>query len=312
MTTTDEDTPGSNNIAAAQNSESQLRLLAARKILYGRVGKVQFLQAAIPIINALVWPLIMWLNPTLAVWSALCGFAIPLINEISFEPLQTGWKLTAAKIQELFDCEVLSLTWNTPISGRRPNEETITCYANKYDIKDVSGLIGWYPSGLEGIPVEYARLICQRTNCWWDSNLRKDYISILTNAMLIISLVAIIISLAIDLKMEMFVASVLAPFAPAFLWGLRERSRQLKSNKDGERLLEYSEEIWDKGISGELPRESLTGNSRILQDGIYARRCTSPVNPSWLYILCRDDYQKRMENGARKMIARYKERQSGL
>lgn len=298
----------SKNISAMQNSEDMLQRVAARKVLYGYVGNIQLLQAGIPIINALVWPLLLWRKPELGVWSALCGFLIPLFNEVSFETLLHEWKSKAARIQELFDCDLLSIEWNPLVVGRKPGQEMVLCYAKRLAPKYESTLKDWYPAGLDDVPIEYARLICQRANFWWDSNLRESFARLLLILMWGVVIIAVLYGVANDLKLTVVVTNIVAPLAPALLWGMRERRHQLKAYYDGKNLMEQVEDTLEKGVSGRLSLIELATHSRSIQDGLFRRRSESPANPDLIYNYFHEDYEERMKKAAEKMVEGYKSR----
>lgn len=297
-----------NNIFSEQNSTRKLDQLAAKSHLYARTEKTQLAQAILPVINAIFWPPMIAWNPELKVWSALSGFAVPLLDAVLLEPLQKSWRLQAAKIQELFDCELLGLPWNVIKAGEQLTEECIAECAQKFKIKDgnESRLRNWYSFQFEDLPLSLSRLICQRSNCWWDAKLRRLYANILIGVVSLLAVIAFVVSLASGLTLEKFVLAVVAPIAPVCLWGIREINRQRSAADEGDRLLRHAELVLSAGYEGKLGGPELEKASRDLQNEIYDRRRNSPSNPAWLYFLQRTEYQQLMVKGADELIAKYR------
>lgn len=296
-------------MAELQNGSRALKQLAAKTVLYQRVQTVQFFQALLPILNAIVWPILLWAKPDLGVWSTLCGFAIPLLDEAVLDHFQNEWRTTAAKIQELFDCELFELDWNEMKLGPRPPEETIAEYGRKLG-SSTDGLLDWYTFQFADLPVQFARIICQRSNCWWDAKLRRRYALLLVFSLVGLGVFAFLLAVASNLTLQTFVTAVMAPLAPAFIWGLRERRGQLRAADDGEILLNHAESLWEKAAGGES-HELLNIVSRSLQDGIYERRRSSPVNPPFIYRSLRGEYQTLMIDAGQRKIDEFRKTRSG-
>lgn len=297
-----------NNIASEQNSARKLDQLAAKTELYAGTEKLELLQACLPIFNAVIWPPLLAWKPGLSVWSALSGFAVPVFDAVACEPLQALWKRQAANIQELFDCELLGLAWNPVGIGEQPNEEEVAEYARRFRRKggDESKLKDWYSFKFEDLPLPFARLICQRSNCWWDAKLRRYYANVIVALTSILAVFALAIGLVAGLTLEKFILAVVAPIAPMCLWGIREFKRQRSAAEEGDRLLRQAEAVWREGYNGKLSKPELEKASRDLQVHIYHRRRSTPVIPAWLYSLHRTEYQELMVKGGNEMIARYR------
>lgn len=293
------------DITIEQNSDKKLNQLAAKTVLYDRVQWVQFLQAIIPVSNAIVWPVLLWCHPSWTVGSAFCGLIIPLFDELILVPRSYEWKIIAAKIQELFDCELLHIPWNYAKNGKKPTTEIILKFAQKYNESNRESLKDWYPVEIQPLPVEFARLICQRANCWWDAELRKRYADLLTGSVSVIALLAFVICLATGFTLAKFVLCVIAPLTPAILWAIKERKIQLEAAIQGKDLLDYSIMIWHTRSQNADTINDMERLSRILQDGIFDRRKTSPVTPFWLYKFCRLGDEHTMKKVAQEMVKEY-------
>jgi len=295
-----------NQILIAQNAPRQLERLAAKTLLYGRAEVIQWIQAILPSLNALIWPPVLAWKPDLKVWAAFCGLILPSLDSFGLDAMQKRLKLLAAKIQELFDCEVLAIDWNKLKVSDPPTHETVVAAASSFG-GDRSKLVDWYPNNIAPLPVHLARIVCQRSNCWWDAQLRRNYGWSIIGVLCVAAVLALTIGLIRGMTLESFVLGVVAPLAPAFLWGIREYKRQMETADESERLLRSAEAMYDRAISNLDAPEASTNASRNLQDQIFDRRRTNPVNPSFWYGRKRLRYQEQMERGAEEMVRVYRQ-----
>ena len=166
-----------NRIPEIQNEECQVERLAAQRNLYGRAKLAVGAQLTLAIVPALAFALLMLHFPGLKIWATLSSLAITLLDFGLIDPLHKSWRKTAAQIQEAFDCDVLSLDWTSLRAGKQPPPEDIMRYAAPIwnDREKVARLRDWYPKSVGQLPLELGRLICQRTNCQWDTTLRATY-----------------------------------------------------------------------------------------------------------------------------------------
>ena len=297
-----------NHIAQDQNSERSLKLQMAKEHLYALASRVQLTQGLIPAANAAVWLIVLPLKPDLRVWSVLLAFLIPIVDLILLDPLQKKWKLIAAKVQELFDCDVLHLPWNGFKIGERPTEETIAEHARKYRRKQMTNahLPDWYTFQFEDLPYQAATVICQRSNCWWDSQLRRTYSWILLSSVSVIGISCVVYGIVAKASVEQFVLALIAPISPFIMWAVKESRLQEATATNSERVLASVNQVWTNVCEKQKGVQTLDHDSRMLQDEIFARRSVAPVNPSWLYFFKRNDYQKLMVEGGQQLIERYR------
>ncbi len=301
-----------NQIAQDQNSARSLKLQMAKEHLYRLASRVQSAQGFIPAGNAVIWLIILQQKPELKVWSVFLGFLIPLLDAVLLDPLQKKWKLTAAKVQELFDCEILHLQWNSFKVGEKPNEEIIVEHAGKFKRKKMreGHLPNWYTFEFVDLPYHAARIICQRSNCWWDSQMRNIYSWFLLGFISLIGIAVVVYGIGVKISMDDFVLTLVAPLAPFILWAIKEAQHQKITAIQGEKLLKYANRIWTNVCNDQQDESSLQCKSRELQDEIFSRRKESPINPRWLYFIKRSDYQKQMVEGGQELIKNFRKRES--
>src|SRR5262249_58658510 len=144
----------------------------------------------------------------------------------------------AAKIQELFDCGVLEIPWNKLKAGRQPDVEQVIECSKKYRGRVLSDqeFRDWYPSAVGSLPLHLARLVCQRTNCWWSSKLRRQFATWVVVAVALTGPTVFAIGLVGGMSLEKFVLAVLPPVLPAALLGVPTAGSHLASAEATDRL----------------------------------------------------------------------------
>lgn len=289
-----------NAIPTDQNSAVQLDRLAAQRQLYTEAKQLEALRTIIAVPLVLLWSIVAAIFPQVRVYAAAWGIVAALIDIAYLNRWEHSLQRKAAKIQEMFDCDVLNLPWRYLTVGHPPDVESIAEASKKYKSKDphYAALHDWYPKAVGKLPLPLARIVCQRANCWWDGKLRRRYavnalalVGLLTVAVLLIGLVG-------GFSVEGLVLSVLAPLTPAFTWAIRQYYEQSDYSIAADHLKEYCERLWSQAVSGKISDEELARESRELQDGIFERRCRGPLIFNWIYRLLRKEYEEQMNISA--------------
>jgi hypothetical protein len=81
-------------------------------------------------------------------------------------------------------------------------------------------LFDWYAGIPEQAPLQLARIVCQRTNLWCDSSLRRRYGKLLI-AVVILVLLGLIIGAAVRNLTVIDLVAVAATISPALIWAIR-------------------------------------------------------------------------------------------
>ncbi len=293
-----------NTIPQDQLAQQQLDRLAAQRQLYSDAKRIQAVQMflAVPAVIALSF-LGLW-KPQLQVYGAFWGIAVALVDISFLTPWQRSLREQAAKIQEAFDCDVLQLDWPGLKAGQRPDVETITGAAKRYKRidSDYSTLRPWYPVEVGRLPLHLARLVCQRANCWWDAELRRQYARWVIVTVCLVVVLVFLLGLVGGLTLERLVLAVLAPLLPALLLGLRQYQEHNESAAAVDRLKEHAETLWNQAIAGKLTADELARESRKLQDEIYDHRRRSALIFDWMYKRLRSDHEERMNKSANALV----------
>ena len=291
-----------NGIDRKQVEQRMLNLLRARTLIYRRAKNVQavglLISLGFPLGGLVVSAMLLPSKPFIALAALLFSF----VEVLFIDRWQRAQLKKAAKLQEEFDCTVLQMDWNTFLVGGRVDPEDVFADAwKKLSDQDERRLINWYPLAIKECPLYLARLVCQRTNLWYDSDLRKRFRYVLLGGSLTLITAAGFLSVAIDPTMTTFVLSTLAPMTPVIIWALRESNRQAATCELLDRLKDEVKKLWDRSLGG-ATEEEISMRSRELQDAIFNHRASSPLIFDWIYNLMRKRMEDRMNAGAEKFI----------
>jgi SMODS-associating 4TM effector domain len=292
-----------NDIAKKQNTQQQLERLAAQRYLYSRAKGVLGIQLALDLLSPLVLATIVAFVPSFDAYAAFIG-VVAGVTDLLLESYESSHKRRAADIQEIFDCDVLELECRDLQVRRRPITEIIMEAARDYKRSDpnYSDLIDWYPPVVEKIPLYLARLVCQRINCWWDSQLRRRYVGVVVIILLFLCASVFAIGLINGLTVAKLFLAVIFPLLPTFIWAYREIKGQTEAASEKDELRKYTEELWEDAMHKRLPVEEIDKKSRNLQDEIYYNRRSNPFILDWFYKRLRRKNEEFMNRGAEELV----------
>lgn len=293
-----------NTIPQDQNAPRQLDRLAAQSYLYSQAKKVVGIQLVLTAVITILWSFVIATYSQFQIWAAFYGLTVSLVDAAILDNLQRSLKNRAAKIQELFDCDVLQLKWHRLKVGLRPDPETIIEAANHYkrQASTYASLKNWYPESIDQVPLHIARIICQRTNLYWDSGLRRRYNLALLTLLFVLALTVLGLGFIGGMSLDKFVLAVLAPLSPAFLWGIRDHRRQTNAAETQEELKGRVEGLYSEVIIGKLTPEQAEIESSQLQDAIFDLRRNNPLIFDWVYKILRRTYEEQATKGAQELM----------
>lgn len=321
-----------NGIIDRENSDENLFKLAAQNHLYSKAKSMLGLE----VIAQVVLVVILALLPIFITDSFLmtqnikkehftiatvsCSIILTIADLIIMVPLINKERELAASIQEDYDCTVLSIPWND-IKVDKPDGEIISCNANEY-IKSVSNksesvdvnyrnaldsFKNWYsPEEIKILPLEVGRIICQRTNCWWDSYLRNKFRRDIVICSSIIFFILLIITVLRDMSATNVIINVVSPFIPVLSFAIIQYRENTKSIKCTEKLKLKSDEYWESVISNANNLNVLDDLARKLQNEIFDSRKSSPLIFNWYYNRYKKNQQRDTDFKAETMIHQYK------
>lgn len=285
-----------NQIAEKQNQERYLQYLAAQRQLYNEGKRWSGVLLILPVVFAVLgnitflaakWTFV----PPLITWVAW----LYALGELFFFPYLTSKKRgEAAKIQELFDCEILELSWNDAL-GDKPKQENIAkAYQRflKLHTPDSFGkLKNWYmtPPLDKSMPIPQARVVCQKQNIWWDSEQRRTYASGVIGLTVVFFLVLIAMGIIADWSFRQFLQGPLALSLTVLIIGLKHGFDHNKAAKHLDDLYNSVNNLLKTTSTG-TDEITMTQKSRDLQTEIFHHRSENPSVFTWFYDNIRTPY----------------------
>jgi uncharacterized membrane protein YhaH (DUF805 family) len=294
-----------------QNNPEQLDRLAAQRQFYSDAKSVESLRmlvvgpgALLVSAAALRWPS---LRPLVALYALVAISA----DDLWLIPWTKQLRTTAAKVQELFDCSVLELPWNTLKIGRQPELERISEASGRDKrSKPGAGLVSWYPNCFLLLPIEASRIACQRINCWWDQALRLKFKRTLVASALAMTILFLLIGLAGGMTIPRLLLIVVAPAVPVWSLVVRRIREDSESSAAALRLKENAEDLWAAVSAGSATVGSLSMLSRQLQNEIYDHRCRASLIPDLFYNLSRQRQESQMDDSAERLTRKFFEKRA--
>ncbi|HET7552696.1 MAG TPA: S-4TM family putative pore-forming effector [Gemmatimonadaceae bacterium] len=310
----------SNDIHTLQNEPGLLEYQAAAKVLYRRaelLNRIQFgLGVLLPVLVAVANLALPGLvigrtidRGSFAAWGALYGIVIMLLDELVFDNWQLSWKRDAATAQEMFDTTLFRLPWRRTKVGEPLETEDVHTWASRWRRVDPSleMVRDWYAPTVRCVPLYLARVMCQRTNLWWDSKLRQQYALLLGIFAFSLAVLAFAVSKYLGLDVDGLLLAT-STVAPAFRWAVRERKRHRATASTLERLCTRARELQDRIMADTVDVASAEQQSRELQDDIFDHRRSAPIGISWLYRIRRSEFEPAMGVNADHVIREYREK----
>lgn len=286
-----------NEISSRQNDEGFLRLLRARSQTYREASQLQVLQFVVTVIFPLVGALVGIFSTQARPYVAAVALIIAMLDNSLIDRLQKRKLKIAARICEQFDCELLGMPWNSYAAGKRVEPELVGGAASRWQKGD-DKLKDWYPMAVAQAPLDFARIICQRTNLWYDGTLRERYSNFLLWGTITVSILLVAGGLFADLSLVDFVAIALAPATPVVNWAMREFFRQRDAAEALNLARSEAEALWSTALAGNCDGGECARLSREFQNTIFARRANNPLIFPKIYDWLRPTMEKQMNHGA--------------
>lgn len=285
------------SILVNQNKPENIKCLAAMRQLYSEGKTLVMLQLVLTIPVTIILSLLKLvpketLGFDIAPYAALYAVLV-LVLDLYVVNYLTGQKRTdAARIQELFDCEVYGMGWSSFFAGKKPDRELVNKKSSEYTDRPDAPLQDWYPTEIEQLPHEQAILVCQRTNLYYDSSLRRRYRLIIIWLAAVSLFLMLLDALITGLGIAEFFILIVVPFLPVFSVTqkiMADHSKSIKAATDLHQAVAALE------AAGEAPSmEKL----REIQSKIYCHRKDSPLIPDFFYYKRRDKHEKEMHENA--------------
>jgi hypothetical protein len=151
-------------------------------------------------------------------------------------------------------------------------------------------------------PLYLARIVCQRTNLWYDATLREKYSNVLLVAAVVIVTMLVAAGLVANLPFTDFVVTILAPSAPLLSWALRDAFKQ-RDAADAQKIARReAESLWELAVSNGCSEDECVRRSREFQNTIFQRRVSNPLLFPLLYKSLRPGMETDMNLGAAELL----------
>jgi len=285
-------------IATRQNEPALQRLLKARQWRWKVAVRWQMLQFAVvllaPLLAVTLGMMVLAAKPYIS-FAAVC---FTLLDVAWVDRAYKASLKTAAQASELFDTELLSIPWNGLITGKKPTPEETERAERKWDsLKNTFPTLDWYAGEVDRAPLGLARVICQRTNLAYDSDLRRLYRVCLDVAAALVSVTVLAIGFYAGMEFSAFVLAGWVPAAPFFIWALRERFRQAAAVETNTPVVQDAEKLIEAVIAKSCDDKDCVVRARHLQDAIFIRRSTTVLLFPGIYRLRRPNAEREMHAG---------------
>lgn len=279
-----------NNIVELENSQVHINQLKAARHLYTKAGhystSYMFFCAFIPVVIS-IGRMFLSSDDHFALNAMMAYGVVALVAGFILESEVSKHRKLAAKIQQLFDCEVFGLEWDSHLWGAKPSLENIN--DNIGNLQN-DGFYNWYDSLIEGLDRMEAILICQRTNLAYDSKLRRQFNYIVSTIATVVSLFILLVSFYRNEGIQTAIVFVGVPLVPVIKWFFSTKKRNLDDIESCESLKSFIDNSLEK-----LKKNHRAINESALyqiQDRIYIHRNTAFKIPDCLYNIMRKDQEE--------------------
>ena len=293
----------SETISPAQDLERNTRRLTATRNLYScakRWATVQLISVvATPILASIATLIDTELRP----WTAFLCITVVCLDRFWFDRRRDNARSNAARIQEVFDCEVLKIPWNKVLIDRQPKLELVRESAMKSNSDLRDSVKDWYSPTFKSLPLNEARIFCQWENCWWNSKLRHSYGKILVSTLIAIGVLVVTSAMISEMICKDFVLTVAIPVLPTLLWGTREFQRHKNASTEIDYLVDFTAALLEKSKRGDIGEKDADNYVRQVQDRLFLFRSNHPLVPDWFYERNRLRLEKLMEGTIEDMMS---------
>jgi len=285
-----------NDIKEQQDKPENLKLLAAQRVAYERAKYVFGLQVLFTVVFAVALNFIRLLPKDVIIdflpFILTLSFLVSIVDLLVFTKYISSMRTKAAKVQELFDCSVYGMGWNSYNSGSKPEGNFIHENFKRY-VPDPSRKIeNWYDIDLNGLSQEKAILLCQETNLWYDGQLRQKFKNLSLYCLIGLAIISFVISLATKQDAGMIMMYMVAPLLPAIVMTVKIYQENDKSIISSSELKSAVKTL--RGSQIQPTMEEL----RKIQDKIFCSRKDSSLVPEWFYRKKRTNLEEGMKINA--------------
>jgi hypothetical protein len=286
-------------ISTAQKTPDNFKLFQARQQFWKVAERWQLLQLAAVValpIGAAIYGLVHSdARPIIATGAAL----LTLFDATYIDRSYRAAIRRAAKASEHFDLAVYQLPWNRLAAGNMLEPEELNDAACDWRRNHPADHpTDWYPPEVDRVPLPVARVICQRINVNYDSDLRRRYAGILGWMTVLIVIAVGIYGFVWHANLTDLLVGMIVPIAPLLVFAIRDAFRQRDAANANDLIRDESGRVLDEVINRKCGEPECEAKSLQMQAAIYGRRATNPLILPGIYRLFRSRLEKRMGQNA--------------
>jgi hypothetical protein len=300
-----------NGISKRQNESGNIELLAAQRELYSEAKRMTFIQFVISVLFPITLPILRNLcinsNRQLA-FIVLLSILLVIFNVFYFEKTVKSKRLAAAKIQELFDTNVLKIKWNEEVCGSKIFAHSgVKLKAEQYKKKSVSldNLMDWYSKHYSSVDISAGRIMCQKVNVTWDNEVREKFQKFLLLVLIASSVLVISYAIVENKTFTETLISIIAPLFPIGLYIFKRYCENKETIVRIEKLNNRLEIVWESLMNKETKVIELEISSRKLQDSIFKHRSNALMIWDWFYFKYRTNQEVDMGEVVQMVVSEY-------
>lgn len=286
-----------NTIRTSQNASQNLKYLKAGRVLYSKAKHAFGIQIIVTVVITIIFSFLKLIPKEelpfdLTACIGIGALVITCTEILFFNVYVSGLRTSGAKAQEVFDCNVYNLSWNSINAGSKPEKYVIENSAAQYIPDPKAPVEDWYDIDLDILSHERAILLCQETNLFYDAKLREHFK--MANIVICIGIIVFSLFIAVlsDIKVSSYITAVLLPVLPMIVLTLKivmENRKSLIFSTDLRKTVLQLKDRLDNPSVAEV---------RAVQDKIFCSRKDSPLVPDWYYKWRRNSLEKLMKANA--------------
>ncbi|MBI9030992.1 hypothetical protein JEZ13_03155 [bacterium] len=303
-----------NNIVERQNRYENIQKIAAFRQIYEDAKFWLKIQTILSVPIVIILSIIaIYINESfqneVTIIFAITSFLITVLNVTFFPYIIKKLKTKAALVQEYFDCTVLTIEWNFVQHRNKPNSEDILKYSSKYIKKNITAKFeNWYSYKVTNLPLPIARIVCQRTNCWWDIELREKLNNWIIGFNSVAFIFLIILSCFNNLNITTVITNVAIPLIPLIVFSCSCFSENKSTIDSLSQRKNYIEEVIDNVFKNEDSKDDLEIISRNIQDIIFSNRANNFIILTSIYKRFKKNMEEGMNFSVSEFIKKYEEK----
>lgn len=182
-----------NKIVETENLPENIDILKAQAAVYKKTEQLSNIDFIISAGSTALLIVLRIAFSQFNIWGTVTAILAAVVTICSFglSFVISNQKDLAARMQMLFDCNVLDINWNDAVLGTKPKQEEVDHYKVIQTRKDESTFLTWYNERVSKKPMDVARALAYQENISYDVNLRKAFIALISILCIILLFAAI-------------------------------------------------------------------------------------------------------------------------